>query len=405
MPGASEKTRARPRDPRLDFFRGLGMIFILIAHIPWSSWTEWLPARFGFSDSADMFVFCSGMASAIAFGRVFSEAGWLMGTARIAYRAWQVYWAHICSFVAVVALLCAADAWFGGDHYVREEVYLVNFLAAPQVFLPRLLTLTYVPGSFDVLPMYLVILCMTPVVMALARLHLALVAVFSAALWLAANYAGLELTADHSDARTWFFNPFAWQIVFLTGFAFARGWLPPPPRGGPLLAAAIVLLVLAAPVGCHEGFGCFAGFGHVPLLGQIHDSLGWWIDKHNMGPLRYAHFLASAYVAFLLAGEGGRNLMGRAADIIRRVGQQTLAVFLAQLVIAQAMGILMDAVGGTVTDLSGRSFWQTAFANLLGVALLIAVAIIVGWFKSSPWKRPRPNAAASAPPVASAQTF
>ena len=405
MSAASEKPRACPRDPRLDFFRGLGMIFILIAHIPWSSWTEWLPARFGFSDSADMFVFCSGMASAIAFGSVFTEAGWLMGTARIAYRAWQVYWAHICSFIAVVALLTAADAWFGGDHYVREEVYLVNFLAAPQVFLPRLLAMTYVPGSFDILPMYLVILGMTPIVMALARVHLSLVAAFSATLWLAANYGGLELTADASDARTWFFNPFAWQIVFLTGFAFASGWLPAPPRGGPLLAAAIALLLLAAPVGCQEGFGCYAGFGHAPLLGRIHDWLGPWIDKHNMGLLRYAHFLAAAYVAFLLAGESGRNLKGKVADIIRRVGQQTLAVFLAQLVIAQAMGILMDVIGGTVNNLSGRSYWITAFANLLGIGLLVAVAVVVGWFKSSPWRRPGKDAAACVPPVASARTF
>ena len=29
----------RPRDPRLDFFRGIAMFIILIAHTSWNSWT------------------------------------------------------------------------------------------------------------------------------------------------------------------------------------------------------------------------------------------------------------------------------------------------------------------------------------------------------------------------------
>ena len=62
----------RPRDPRLDFFRGVGMFIILIAHITDNPWTLWIPARFGFSDATEIFVFCSGMASALAFGALFS---------------------------------------------------------------------------------------------------------------------------------------------------------------------------------------------------------------------------------------------------------------------------------------------------------------------------------------------
>ena len=60
------KQAPRTRDLRLDFFRGIGMFIILIAHITDNPWTLWIPARFGFSDATEMFVFCSGMASAIA---------------------------------------------------------------------------------------------------------------------------------------------------------------------------------------------------------------------------------------------------------------------------------------------------------------------------------------------------
>src|SRR5690606_16367543 len=91
-PVSSPLPAAKPaRDPRLDFFRGLGMYIILIAHISGNPWTLWIPARFGFSDATEIFVFCSGMASAIAFGAVFSKAGWVMGALRIMHRVWQVY--------------------------------------------------------------------------------------------------------------------------------------------------------------------------------------------------------------------------------------------------------------------------------------------------------------------------
>ena len=77
----------RPRDPRLDFYRGIAMFIILCAHIPGNRWTGWIPARFGFSDATEIFVFCSGMASAIAFGGSFARHGWWLGTARVAYAA------------------------------------------------------------------------------------------------------------------------------------------------------------------------------------------------------------------------------------------------------------------------------------------------------------------------------
>ena len=97
------------RDPRLDFFRGLAMFIIFIAHTPRDFWALWIPARFGFSDATETFVFCSGMASAIAFGAIFHKQGWLMGAARIAYRVWQVYWAHIGLFFAILLLVTAFD--------------------------------------------------------------------------------------------------------------------------------------------------------------------------------------------------------------------------------------------------------------------------------------------------------
>ncbi len=71
--GAQAVPVARVRDPRLDFFRGIAMFVILIAHVPGNWLTLWIPARFGFSDATETFVFCSGMASAIGVLRTFGD--------------------------------------------------------------------------------------------------------------------------------------------------------------------------------------------------------------------------------------------------------------------------------------------------------------------------------------------
>ncbi|MDE2364661.1 MAG: OpgC domain-containing protein [Hyphomicrobiales bacterium] len=371
------------RDPRLDFFRGLGMFIILIAHIPWNSWTDWIPARFGFSDGADLFVFCSGLASSLAFAPIFERRGWFVGVARILHRMWQVYWAHIGGFLVVLAIVAAADAHFGGGRY-SQELMLGDFFTRFQVYAPGLMTLRFVPNYFDILPMYIAILGMIPIAMALASISRGLVAIAVIASWFATNAGFLTVQADPLSGRDWFFDPFGWQLVFFTGFAFGKGWLSPPPPDRRLIIAAVALIVLAAPVSCQNGFGCYAGFGYFPTLGALHDWLGPVIDKTHIGMLRYVHFLATAYLAYLAAGPRGANLRGPIAAAVGRVGQQTLAVFLTGLVGGHVLGIALDVLG--------RNAMTTAFVNLIGAASLIVAAAVVAWVKSAPWKGGRPNA-------------
>ena len=57
MAAVIDKAGKRPRDERLDVFRGLTMLIIFVAHLPDNSWNAWIPARFGFSSGAELFVF------------------------------------------------------------------------------------------------------------------------------------------------------------------------------------------------------------------------------------------------------------------------------------------------------------------------------------------------------------
>ncbi len=505
-------TAGRQRDPRLDFFRGAAMFIILLAHTPGNPWTLWIPARFGFSDATEIFVFCSGMASALAFGTVFMRHSWFMGTARILFRVWQVYWAHIGVFLSTALLAFAIDHFGIGlpDKRYIAEPYVVPFFEQTGETVLGLLTLTYVPGMFDILPMYLVILAMVPVVVAVYRAG-GRWAVFAlvGGVWLATNLAGyayryepgdpeavpagwqaalialgqafwfLNLPASPFVERTWFFNPFAWQLVFFTGFAFGMRWLPSPPVRRWLVVLALGYVVLVIPF---AWFRIHAG-QYLPeewaLQQWISDTRSaieplWW--KTWIGGLRYLHYLALAYVAWVAVGPGGKRLsegltpprpargpvlalagavalltvpytyvaeikalapaldrwfletiplipdqriqlvqilhlaalvvMGwaalgprgrhwlahdlviRAVPVIRKVGTQSLAVFMVSIFLARFNGWVMDMIG--------RDAWKVAAVNLTGFAILIAVAYVVGWFKSQPWRGQRPAPATEA---------
>jgi len=501
----------RQRDPRLDFFRGLAMFIILLAHTPGNLWTLWIPARFGFSDATEIFVFCSGMASAIAFGTVFVKRGWYMGAARIAFRVWQVYWAHIGVFL-VTAMLCFAIDHYGiglPDRRYIEEPYVVPFFERTGEAVLGLLTLTYVPGMFDILPMYLVILAMVPVIMAIHRAGGTPAAVgFVALVWIAANLGGyawvvhpganapawqqalvalgghfswMNLPSDPFGQGTWFFNPFAWQLVFFTGFAFGMRWLPAPPVSRRLVIAAAAYVVLVVPFAwfkIHEGFYIPQGSALQVWIQETRMAIEpvWW--KSWIGGLRYLHFLALAYLAWVAVGPKGvrlsdgfaparparrhvlaiaaavvvltipysyidefkalspaldgwffehiplvhgdrigliqlvhlaalivlawaaigprcrewisRDLVRHAVPVIRKVGTQSLAVFMVSVVLAR--------FNGWVLDMIGRDVWTLAAVNFAGFGVLIAVAYIVSWFKSQPWRAHAPARTVAAEP-------
>lgn len=390
---------ARQRDVRLDFFRGIAMFIILFAHTPGNFFTSWIPARWGFSDATEIFVFCSGMASAIAFGRAYDTAGWRLGTARVSFRVWQVYWAHIGLFFAVATFLAAIDMTGAYDKVYIGTLNLWKFFAEPGPQLVGLLTLTYVPNYFDILPMYMVVLAMMPLLMALSRVHLGLVAAFVGGVWLCAQEAFWEalglghlhfaLPAEPWSDREWYFNPFGWQLIFFTGFAFMRGWLPKPPVTPVLIGLAAALVLINVPlsnIGVRE-----FGFDWARDWRIANKAL---IDKSDFGVLRYVHFLSLAYLCWVAAGDKGVRLLSegtglmariwqRTLAIILKVGQQSLAVFIVSMFTARVSGFVMDNVG--------RDTWTVVAVNIAGMGVLVLTAYGAGWYKSQPWRKKAPQ--------------
>jgi hypothetical protein len=197
--------------------------------------------------------------------------------------------------------------------------------------------------------------------------------VFCILLWLVAKQHWLDLPAEPWSRRSWFFNPFSWQLIFFTGFAFMRGWLPTPPIRKNWLIACGVVLLASVPFSTHWLFWNFEG------LQKLDEMMGPLTDKTHFGLFRYVHFLALAYIAYSTVTHLGARFAGPIVDISRKVGQQSLGVFLSSLVLAQFLGVLLNLVG--------QNYVTVALMNLIGFSGLVAVAHVVGWYKKTPWKQ------------------
>lgn len=399
---AAAKDQPRVRDVRLDFFRGIAMFIILFAHTPGNFFTSWIPARWGFSDATEIFVFCSGMASAIAFGSTYDRAGFALGTARVGYRVWQVYWAHVGLFFATVALVVfLTDLDITTRNYWGQlnlwPLFVESENWSNQNIWLSFMTLQYVPNYFDILPMYMIVLVMMPVVMALSRVNLWLVAVFMAITWAMGqtvitdalglphwNFVAEPWMRENGTQREWFFNPFGWQLIFFTGFAFMRGWLPKPPVTPVLIGVALFVVLANIPlsnIGVRElGFD-WARDWRIENRG--------WISKSDFGLLRYVHFLALAYLCWVAAGDKGARLVATGSgqiarvwqvilSLILKVGQQSLAVFIVSMFLARFSGFALDVLERSVTTVT--------FVNIAGMGVLVLTAYTASWFKSQPWR-------------------
>lgn len=92
------------RDPRLDMFRGLALVMIFINHVPGTLYENYTNRNFGFSDSAEAFVFMSGLAAGLAYSSAFKGGNLWLAIARVWARARHLYFVHIAVTMISLAI-------------------------------------------------------------------------------------------------------------------------------------------------------------------------------------------------------------------------------------------------------------------------------------------------------------
>src|SRR4029450_11537143 len=346
----SDPNQQSRRDLRLDLFRGLSLFFIFIDHIPNNVLSYVTLHSIAFSDAAEVFIFISGYAAATVYGRALQRQGGIAATGQIYRRIWQLYVAHIFIFVILAAEVCYATLNLQNQTY-SEDFGIDNFIDEPQVAIIMVLLLQYQPQFLDILPIYMILLGVFPVVPLLLERCLRLPLILSGVIYLLTLHFGWQ-PHSYPDNEGWYFNPLAWQLLFVVGatagsprysprvFPVQSLWLP---KLAILITVAIGIISVSWTI--HGAYDAFPGL----LLREISPLVE---DKSNLAPLRLVSFVALAVTTAHFVGHNSRLLRSRVAQLIIRCGQHSLQVFCLGIVLSVLGYILLTFRDDILTQLA-----------------------------------------------------
>jgi hypothetical protein len=357
--------RVVERDLRLDLFRGIGLWMVFLDHIP-QDVVAWLTLRnYGFSDAAEFFVFISGYLAGHIYGPIIASGNFLAATKRLVLRAWQMYVAHILLFLVFTAQIARTARRFDNPMY-ENELNVFNFLQHPDVLIGQALTLRYKPVNLDVLPLYITLLLASPLILWCMMRRPNLTLLGSAVLYALARWFDWNLDS-YPPGTTWYFNPFAWQLMFVFAAWCGVGGAA---RLMPLIRSRLALAVAAAWIAF--AFAIVMTW-HFPLLeAQIPKwmiTAIYPIDKTDLDMLRFTHFLALAVVVTRYVPRDWTPLGSRWLRPLILCGQHSLPIFCFSVFLSfAAHWILMQYT---------RGVWEQLAVSAAGILIMIATAWVL----------------------------
>lgn len=382
FPKGTRQPQRRPRDPRIDAFRGLALVMIFIDHMPGNPYEHYTLRNWGFSDAAEAFFVMSGVAAGLAYSARFlpearAEAGLWPAVAPIWKRSWTLYLVHIFLTLWAVAIFAGGADVFGMPELFRPH-NLAGVFENPEETLFGVAALGHQIGYVNILPTYSVLLLFAPAAILIGLWRPLVLAGIALAIWAAAGIHRVNID-NFPGTGEWFFNPFAWQGVFvlglLIGLSLRRGdRLVPVSRPLFALAAGWLLLVLA--------------WRLIPAVGDFMNHQMWRLgqagvpgifvshDKPYLSLPRLLHVAALIYVVSCLPAV--TRLCGSAlAAPFRLMGRQGLLVFSVATLLALVGQVLMDGLPGVRAVV-----W---LYPVLGLLAMLAAA----WMADAPRRRAR----------------
>jgi hypothetical protein len=370
-------TEPAQRDLRIDFFKGVALLIVLVDHI--EGWAEhsvietWTLINLGFSDAAEIFIFLSGYVFAVAYSRVLDREGFGACLRKALRRSWQIYLAYLLAAATIIAIGACTLAW-------RPPAFENRFLIGefPGSSIVASLLLCFHPWGFDILAMYVPVLPLMAVLLYLLRgdkLNVLLAWFISAGLYLVVQVNPALNLPRFGDGGVWYFNPLAWQFLFFLGLVVGN-----PSRVPRMLAPRWLLVVLSIGM-LAGGLIVLKGFDLLMRWGvQSWDDL-WpmvefyrvWAVKTELGPLRLLHFFALAYLTSLVFPRSLSIWSQRWANPLITAGQHSLEVYAFGLVVS-FLGAFVLLRGPVAGDWGVVAVDLAACGGSLGFAYLVA-----GW--------------------------
>ena len=344
----------------------------------------WLTIRnYGFSDATEIFIFISGYTAAFVYGRAMRDAGFVVATARILRRVWQIYVAHVFLFTIFLAEISYVATSFENPLYT-EEMGILDFLKQPDVTIVQALLAAISSGQHgraaalyraDAVP------AADPVLMQWrADITLALSVLLYAITW---QY-DLHLSAYPNGV--WAFNPFAWQLLFVFGAWCALGGAR---RMSRILSSRITLWISLAYL--LAAFYVTLTWNIPPMNNWLPRWLEQWmypISKTDLDVLSFTHFLALAAVTVRFLRKDWPGLKSPWLRPLILCGQHSLEIFCIGVFLAFAGHFVLAEVSG------GAVFHMLhALVSAAGILIMSGAAWLISWYKHSADKNARTKGA------------
>src|ERR1700676_1064864 len=360
----------RARELRIDLFRGLALWLIFIDHVSPDVLTWFTIRSYGFCDAAEIFIFISGYTAAFVYGRAMLESGFVIATARILRRVWQIYLAHV--FIVTIFLAEIFYATISSENpFYSQEMRVVDFLKQPGAVLLQTLLLRFRPLNIDVLPLYVVLMFFLPVTLWLMKWRADLTLALSVALYALTWHYDWYLSAYPNGY--WAFNPFAWQLLFVFGAWCALGGAR---RMSRILSSRIMLWICSAYL--FAAFCVTLTWDFPQLSFVVPRWLEQWmypIDKTDLDVLRFAHFLALAAITVRFVPQGWPGLKSPWLRPMILCGQHSLEIF--------CLGLFLAFAGYFVLLQNSAGLGLHVLVGIIGILIMSAVAWLNDWYKRS----------------------
>lgn len=346
----------------IDMWRGLVLVVIFINHVPGNLLEHLTMKNFGFSDSAEAFVFVSGLAVALAYLPKLTAGEWFGTARRCVKRAVKLYGVHLLLTLAALVMFGQAFLVTGITELATSHGRDISFME-PARALTGLVLLSHQIGYFNILPLYILLMLVAVPLLMLAWVRPVLALALSTLVYIWSRAVDFGLPTWPVEGR-WFLDPLGWQLLFTIGIVCGVVWRGRKLPFSPLLFGVSVAWLLVSLVVVTNGFGQSPG---------LYDTARTWLDinKTDLGLGRMFHFLALAYVlSQMRVGEAILRLPG--SDKLTLMGRHGLAVF--------AAGSLASALGQILLAVSHGSPIVGVVYVVAGIFGLVTFASCLEWF-------------------------
>jgi hypothetical protein len=345
----------------VDFWRGFALATIFINHIPGIFYSRFTHAKLSFSDSAEIFVFLAGWALRYTTRSLEGRPVYL--ALRLGGRAIEIYTAHIVITMFAIATL-AASATFLSSPQLLEWHKVPALFQEPALTHLGLSLLTFQLDYFNILPLYVVLMTAAPMFAVMDRYSPSVLLLLSVTIYLITLSTPVPIPTWPMDGQ-WFFNPLAWQLVFVLGFVLARE----DGAGGFVRRHIAVIRWLSLPI---------------VLISALIVWFGWWpdstampqprlffiSDKTYVTPVRLVQFLALIAVA-TAAYPAIKRALPAVVEFLSMLGRHSLPVF--------CVGSILSLAGYIARSVYEPDLVLDTAVVVSGIAIMALAAQLAEW--------------------------